>query len=175
MTSPQDSKFIIFSELRPPISSDDKGVGRSGQDFHRCTILDNPAGFHDDDPIAHFQSFVYVMSDKDDRLLDFSLDFQEFILQFGPGDRVQRAERFVHQHDHRIGRKSTGDPDALALAAAQFTRPLVAVDFRFELNQVEQLVDPGADPVLFQPSSTGTVAMFSATVMCGNKPTSWMM
>ena len=44
-------------------------------------------------------------------------------MQLGPGDRIERAERLVHQHDRRIGRQRARHADALALAAGQLVWP----------------------------------------------------
>ena len=43
------------------------------------------------------------------------------------GERIERAERLVHQHDPRPCRQRPRDADALALAAGQFVRKAVAV------------------------------------------------
>ena len=42
------------------------------------------------------------------------------------GDGVERAERLVHQQDRGIERQGAGDRDALAHAAGELARPLVA-------------------------------------------------
>ncbi len=46
----------------------------------------------------------------------------QFLLQFRPGNRIERAEWFVHQQEGRIGRERSGHADTLALPAGQFVR-----------------------------------------------------
>ena len=89
------------------------------------------------------------------------------------GQRVERAERLVHQHHVGAGGQRAGDADALALAAGELVRQARAIA-GVEAHQVQQLVDPRGDARL-RPSraACGVMAMFSATVMCGNRPTSW--
>ena len=57
------------------------------------------------------------------------------------GERIERAERLVHQHDLRPRRERAGDADALALAAGQFMRKAVAILRAVEPHQIEQFVD----------------------------------
>jgi len=57
------------------------------------------------------------------------------------GERIERAERLVHQDDFWAGRKRACDADALALAAGQFVRKAIAVLRAVEPHQVKQLVD----------------------------------
>ena len=103
------------------------------------------------------------------------VEAQELVLQPGAGDRVERAERLVHQHHRRVGGERAGEPDALALAARELRRVAVAVVAGGQADEVEQLVDALARSRAFgQPSSRGTVATFSATVMCGKSPTCWI-
>jgi hypothetical protein len=63
-----------------------------------------------------------------------------------PSDRIERAERFVHQQDRRIGGKCSRDPDALALTAGELTRITVEHLLRFEADQLQQLFSPPDDP-----------------------------
>ena len=47
------------------------------------------------------------------------LQAQELVLQALAVDRVDRAERLVHEHQRRVGGERAGDADALALAAGE--------------------------------------------------------
>ena len=103
------------------------------------------------------------------------LQAQELVLQALAVDRVDGAERLVHEHQRRVGGQGAGDADALALAAGELRGVAVARLGRVEPDELEQLVDAGADaPRLSQPSSRGTVAMFSAIVWCGKRPICWI-
>ena len=50
------------------------------------------------------------------------LQAQELVLQALAVDRVDRAERLVHEHQRRVGGQGAGDADALALAAGELRR-----------------------------------------------------
>ena len=81
------------------------------------------------------------MGDEHDRLRDLALDAEELVLQPGPGDGVDRAERLVHQQHRRVGGERAGDADALALPAGELRGVAAAVRARVEADQLEQLVD----------------------------------
>ena len=53
-------------------------------------------------------------------------------------DRIERAERLVHQQDGRIDREGAGDADPLPLAARKLVRPARRVVLRRESHQVEE-------------------------------------
>jgi hypothetical protein len=57
------------------------------------------------------------VGDEDDRLAQLGLQAQELVLEALAVDRVDRAERLVHEHERRVDRKRAGDADALALPA----------------------------------------------------------
>ena len=76
------------------------------------------------------------------------LQAQQLVLQALAGDRVDRAERLVHQQHRRVGGERPGDADALLLATGELAGVAVAVLRRVEADQVEQLVDALGDPLL---------------------------
>ena len=51
------------------------------------------------------------------------LNARELAPHLGARDRIERAERLVHQQDRRIGRQRARQADALTLPARQFARP----------------------------------------------------
>ena len=73
--------------------------------------------FHQRDAGAEQQGFAQVVGDEDDCLSQALLQGQEFALQFGAGDGIERAERLVHQEKRRIGGQSAGHADSLPLSA----------------------------------------------------------
>ena len=114
------------------------------------------------------------MGDEEDRLADLRLQAQELVLQALAVDRVDRAEGLVHQHHRRVGGERPRDADPLLLAAGELRRVAVA-ELGVEPDQLEQLGARGrAIRSLSQPSSWGTVAMFSAIVRCGKRPICWI-
>ena len=74
-----------------------------------------------------------------------------------------------------LGRERAGDADALLLAAGELVRELAARTRRGRAGRASAARRPGRRSCAFgQPSRPGTVAMFSATVRCGNRPWPWM-
>ena len=76
------------------------------------------AGLEDGDEVAHLDRLVDVVGHEQDRLGDRLLEAQELVLEAVADDRVDRAERLVHEHDRRVRGERPGDADALPLAAA---------------------------------------------------------
>ena len=99
---------------------------------------------------------------------------QELVLEPLAVDRVDGAERLVHQHHAGVGGERAGDADPLLLAARKLRRVAIG-ELGVETDQLDQLARPGprARP-LSQPRRFGTVAMFWAIVRCGNSPVSWI-
>ena len=113
------------------------------------------------------------MGDEDDRLAQLLLDPEQLVLEPRARDRIERAEGLVHQHQRRIRGERAGEPDTLALAARAETRS-GSGSRGGQVDEVEQLVRAQLISRFDQPSSRGTVATFSATVMCGKSPTCWI-
>jgi hypothetical protein len=108
-------------------------------------VLREPAGIAQDrDPVAHLDRLVDVVRDEDDRLAQLGLEAQELVLEALAGDRVERAERLVHQHHRRVGRERAGDSDALALPARELRRVAPRHLVR-QADQLEQLGDARVD------------------------------
>ena len=107
-----------------------------------------PPSLQDRDPVAHLDRLVDVVGDEDDRLAQLGLQAQELVLQALAVDRVDRAERLVHEHHRRVDGERAGDADALALAAGELRRVAVAHLVRVEPDELEQLVDARGDALL---------------------------
>ena len=164
--------------LQRPVGADevlDELVGGRHQQLGRGRVLGDPAALaHDRDPVAHLDRLVDVVGDEEDGLLDLRLEAEELVLEALAVDRVDRAERLVHQHHQRVGGERPGDADPLLLAAGELRRVAVA-ELGVEADQLEQLGRRGPrSGRLSQPSSCGTVPMFWAIVRCGKRPISWI-
>ncbi len=96
---------------------------------------------HDGDAVAEPERLVDVVRHEDDRRAEAPLDAEQVVLRLAADDRVERAERLVHQQHVRLRGQRAGDPDALLLAARQFVRKLRGVEARVELEQFEQFGD----------------------------------
>ena len=138
--------------LEAPVLPDEAGhevVGRVREDLVGRVVLDEHAALAQDrDPVADQDRLVDVVGDEDDRLPHLVLDPQQLLLQPRAGDRIERAERLVHQHHRRVGRERACEADALALAARDLRRVAGAVVLRRQVDEVEQLVDAGGDLLL---------------------------
>ena len=66
------------------------------------------------------------------------------------GDRVERAERLVHQHQFRSRRQRPGEADALRLSARQFAR-IAGRHVRRQRDQFEQFGRPVVALAAHQP------------------------
>ncbi|GMA87714.1 hypothetical protein GCM10025868_29640 [Angustibacter aerolatus] len=90
-------------------------------------------------------------------------------------DRVDRAERLVHQQHRRVGGERTRHADALLLAPDRLVRVTVAVLRGIEADQARAGSSARARArCLSQPSRLGTVMTFCRTRSWGNRPLAWM-
>jgi hypothetical protein len=71
--------------------------------------------FEDDDLVAQQERLVDVVRHEDDGLVEVALQADGLGLQFAAHDRVDGAERLVHQQDVGVGGEPAGDADALLL------------------------------------------------------------
>ena len=85
------------------------------------------------------------MRDEDDRLPHLLLNAAELAVHFRARDRIERAERLVHQQDRRVARQRARHADALTLAARQLIGPAPGVLGRRQSDQLEQLFDARRD------------------------------
>ena len=98
---------------RPGAASSSAGVGELGE---------LAADAQHRDLVAELDRLVDVVGDEHDGLAQLALQAQELVLQLLAHDRVDGAERLVHQHHRRVGGQRPGDADALLLAAGQLGR-----------------------------------------------------
>ena len=109
--------------LRRPVQSDEAAnevVGRVGEDVGRSPDLrDHAAGPKNHDLVAEQEGLVDVVGDEHDGLAELALQAQQFTLEFVPHDRVDGAERLVHQQHVRIGDQAAADAHPLLLPAGQ--------------------------------------------------------
>ena len=62
-------------------------------------------GLHHRDQVAHLDRLVDVVGHEQDRLGELALEAQEFVLEAVTDDRVDRAERLVHEQHGWICRQ----------------------------------------------------------------------
>ena len=160
---------VLADELR------DEVVGRVREDrVGRVVLREHAALAQDRDPVAHHDRLVDVVGDEDHRLRRPPGAARELALEPGARDRVERAERLVHQQRAagrrrargRGRRAAAGRPRAGSGSACRRSAPA-------RRARAARRCAP-AIRLRSQPSSFGTVAMFSAIVMCGKRPTCWI-
>ena len=111
--------------LRPrsmPTNSATNASARRRENAVRRVVLHQPPILHHGEPVAHADRLVDVVGDEDDGLAQPPQDRQELALQPLAHDRIDGAERLVHQHHRRIGRQRARDADPLPLAARKLAR-----------------------------------------------------
>ena len=97
-------------------------VGRVGEDLLGGADLDDPAVAHHRDAVAEAHRLVEVVGDEDDRLARASLQVEQLVLHLAADQRVERAERLVHQQHVGVGGQRAGEADPLLHAAGQLVR-----------------------------------------------------
>jgi hypothetical protein len=95
-------------------------------------------GRHRVDPIGEQDRFVHVVRDQDHGRPALAPDPQELVLQCGAGERVERAERLVHQQELRPHGEAAGYCHALPHAARELARALPGG--RREVDEGDELV-----------------------------------
>ena len=134
-----------------------------------------PPVAHHRDAVAEAERLVHVMRHEHDRGAEAALDVEQVLLRLGADDRIERTERLVHQQHRRFGGQRARHPDALLLAAGELVREFAArTRAGSSWNTLSSSSTRARMRAASQPSRRGTVAMFSATVRCGNRPWPWI-
>ena len=104
----------------------------------RADLGDLRALLQDHDLVAEEERLVDVVRDEHDGLAELALQADQLLLQVGAHDRVDGAERLVHEQDVGVGGEAARHADPLLLPARELAR--VAVGERaVESDRVEQL------------------------------------
>ena len=83
------------------------------------------AAGHHDDAVGEEDGLLDRVGDEHHGRLGLDVDALELGLQIRPGERVERAERLVHQQHRGLVREHAGDRDALLHAAGELAGVLV--------------------------------------------------
>ena len=78
-------------------------------------------------PVAHPDRLVDVVGHQHHGLAELGLEPAELVLQPAADDRVDGAERLVHQQHGRVRGERAGDADALALTTGELVRVATGV------------------------------------------------
>jgi hypothetical protein len=79
------------------------------------------------DQVAELHGFINIVSDHNDGFAHLFLNTQKLFLQLFADHRVDRAERFVHQHKLRVCRQGAGNAHALLLASGKLPGKRLAI------------------------------------------------
>src|SRR5690606_27694363 len=93
-----------------------------------------------DDPVGQEESLADVVGDENDRLANLGLDAAQLPLELFAGDRVDRAEWLVHQHDRGIGRQRPCHSDSLLLATRDLAWVAIGELVRREADELEEFI-----------------------------------
>ena len=140
-------------------------------------LLQRPCRAEDRDAVAEADASSMSWVTKTTVLRSRLLDRRNSLLQPLAGDRVEGAERLVHEQHRRVGRERPGDADPLLLAAGELARVAVGeASPGSRPTSVEQLVDArlGVRGLVPAEQARARSPTFSATVRCGNSPICWM-
>ena len=107
----------------------------------RVQLGDLPVRVEHRDLVPDLDRFLDVVGDQDHGLVQLGLQPDQLVLQGVADDRVDRAERLVHQQHRRVRGQRPGHPDALLLAAGELVR-IAAGHVRVQADQVHQLAGP---------------------------------
>jgi hypothetical protein len=83
-----------------------------------------PVGHHDD-AVRQQHGLIDIVGDHDHGIVEPGVDRHHLVLEMGPGQRVERAERFIEKQDLGLHGERTGEADALLHAARNLRRALV--------------------------------------------------
>ncbi len=129
------------------------GRGR-GQDLLGGSRLHDGAVLHQHDPAAERDRLVEIVAHEDDGLAQPCLQRHQLLLHVAADQRIEGAERLVHQQDFGIRRQRACQARALLHAARELARPfaLPAVETD-QLDRLHRGVPPlgGRHPLHLQP------------------------
>ena len=82
-----------------------------------AVVVGDPPVAHHQDPVAQRDRLVDVVGDEQHRRVVALAQPPHQVVHAQAGDRVQRGERLVEQHQVRVGDERAGERHALRLAA----------------------------------------------------------
>ena len=155
-------KFIGGVPMKPPTNaSAGRRRPRAGVD------LDDAAGVHDRDPVAHAERLDLVVRDVDRRRVELLQQRLQLGAHLHPQQRVEVRERLVHQQHVGLRRDRARDRDALPLAAGELGR--VAVEQLLDVQQRGGRADALRDRSPCSPSASAGRRRCCRTPSCAGR------
>ncbi len=119
-------------------------VRRQRYDLLGRTLLDDLPVPHDGDAVAQLERLVQVVRDEHDGLVKIGLERDELVLHLPAYERVEAAERLVHQQHVGVHRQRPGESYPLLHPPAHFVRIVVLPPFQpHGLDGLRRLFVPG--------------------------------
>ena len=92
-------------------------VGGIGDDIFGRPDLDDAAVLHDCDSGPESDGFIQIVSDEQGRLVQVLGELEKLVLQLAADQRIEGAERLVHQEHVGIRRERASESDPLLHAS----------------------------------------------------------
>ena len=101
---------------------------RRGRSIDDGELVHHPTGpaREQHHPVAESHRLAHVVGHEHDGEVGLAPEPFELVVEHVAGHRVERTERLVHEEDVDVLRERAGERDALAHAAGQLVRALVA-------------------------------------------------
>jgi hypothetical protein len=71
------------------------------------------------DAISEIESFIEIVGDEQDGLLEVAEEGEKHVLHLGAGERIEGSKRLIHEQDARLCSQGASEADALALASGK--------------------------------------------------------
>ena len=97
-------------------------IGGMHREMVRLVDLHDLAIPHNRHPVRKHQRLIGVVRDENDRLVHSLVQVFELLLQGAPPDRIDLAERLIHEQYGSVHRHGACDSDSLLHATAQSAR-----------------------------------------------------
>jgi len=138
----------------------------------RRIVRHHAAVAHDDDAVGEQHRLLHIVGDHHGGHAEPVMQRPVGSAERIAGDRIERPERLVHQHDARPRRDRPCDAGALALAAGQRMGKALRVVAR-QFDKIKQFRDARRDVRLRPSKELRRDGEFSPMVMCGKRPIPW--
>ena len=115
-------------------------VLRMLEDGRGAALLDDLAGVHDADPVAHGSDDAEVVRDEQDRGVRLGLERPDEVEDARLDGRVEPGRRLVEHQELGIGGEGDGDDDPLLHAARQLVR--IALCDAFGIGDLDPVQGP---------------------------------
>src|SRR5215467_6513020 len=104
-----------------------------------------PTVFEQADSGGKDERLADVVGDEYDCLVKRAREAGKFLLEFGASYWVERAERFIHENDGRVGCEGPGHSDSLTLSTGELGRVAIHEVIRIKPDHCQKFSDATGD------------------------------